>query len=290
LKLASGLLLALLGACGTRATTSVGGIVAVDDAGDTVHLARPASRVVSLSPATTELVFAIGAGDRLVGRTRWCDYPEAARAVADVGDGIPPNIESVLSRRPDLVLLYHSPQNADAAERFRAAGAAVLQLDFNHLEDVSRVARLLGPLVDHAGQGDSLAAAFDGDLARLRQPADSAAPTVLLLAWDAPPIAIGAGSFQSEILTLAGGRNAFADITAPSATVSIEAIAARDPSLILVSDSGVPALVRRPEWNVIRAVRERRFVHLATPAFGRPSPRAPALVRELRALLAGSRP
>ena len=89
-------------------------------------------------------------------------------------------------------------------------------------------------------------------------------------------MAIGAGSFQSEILSLAGGRNLFDDVTAPSATVSIEAIAARDPDLILVSDTGVPGIVNRPEWQVVRAVRERRFVHLSNPAFGRPSPRAPA--------------
>jgi iron complex transport system substrate-binding protein len=103
-------------------------------------------------------------------------------------------------------------------------------------------------------------------------------------------MAIGAGSFQSEILTLAGGRNVFADIASPSATVSIEAIAERNPSLILVSDTGVPGFARRPEWRVVRAARERRFVHLATPAFGRPSPRAPELVLQLRRLLSGARP
>jgi iron complex transport system substrate-binding protein len=285
------LLAALLAACGARAGRSTGSLVAVDDAGDTVRLARPASRIVSLSPATTELIFAIGAGDRLVGRTRWCDYPGAAQAVADVGDGIPPNIEGVLARRPDLVLLYRSPQNVDAAERFRAAGAAVLQLDFDHLADVSRLARLLGPLVGHARESDSLARSLESDLARLELPADGAAgPSVLILAWDQPPMAIGAGSFQSEILTLAGGRNVFADIASPSATVSIEAIAARNPSIILVSDTGVPAFARRPEWRVVRAVREQRFVHLATPAFGRPSPRAPELVLELRRVLTRSQP
>ena len=281
------LLTTLLAGCGARASTTAGHLVVVDDAGDTVRLRQPASRVVSLSPATTELIFAIGAGDGLVGRTRWCDYPAAARAVPDVGDGLPPNVESVLARRPELVLLYRSPQNAEAAERFRAAGSAVLQLDFNHLADVSRLARLLGPLVGHAREGDSLARAFDQSLDRLRLRSDGVpASGVLILAWDQPPIAIGAGSFQSEILTLAGGRNIFADISAPSATVSIEAIAARDPALILVSDTGVPGFARRPEWNVVRAVRERRFVHLTSPAFGRPSPRAPALVQQLRARLA----
>jgi ABC-type Fe3+-hydroxamate transport system substrate-binding protein len=275
--------LVLLLACGSRAASSTGALVVVDDAGDTTRLAQPATRVVSLSPATTELMFAIGAGGVLVGRTRWCDYPAAARNVPDVGDGIPPNIESVLAQRPDLVLLYRSPQNLDAARRFRDAGAAVLQLDFNHLADVSRLARLIGPLVSHRREGDSLATSLDAQLAELRGSADTgAAPSVLIMAWDQPPMVIGAGSFQSEILTLAGGHNTFADVTAPSATVSIEAIAARNPSLVLLSDSGAPSFATRPEWGVVPAVRDRQFIHLATPAFGRPSPRAPALVRALR--------
>lgn len=274
---------ALLPACGSQAAQLAGRLVIVDDAGDTTRLAGPATRVVSLSPATTELMFAIGAGSTLVGRTRWCDYPAQAKAVPDVGDGLPPNIEKVLGQHPDLVLLYRSPQNSDAARRFREAGAAVLQLDFNHLGDVSRLARLLGPAVGHARDADSLATAMDADLAALRRAADSsAARAVLILAWDQPPMVIGAGSFQSEILTLAGARNAFADIAAPSATVSIEAIAARNPGLILLSDTGAPAFALRPEWKVVAAVRDRRFVHLTDPAFGRPSPRAAALVRALR--------
>ena len=282
--------LALLAACGTRTGTTAGGLVVVDDAGDTTRLARPAVRVVSLSPATTELMFAIGAGPVLVGRTRWCDYPAEAKAVPDVGDGIPPNIESVLAQHPDLVLLYRSPQNVDAARRFREAGAAVLQLDFNHLADVSRLARLVAPLVGHAAEGDSLATSLDRQLHQLAATRDTThAANVLIMAWDQPPMVIGAGSFQSEILTLAGGHNVFDDVTAPSATVSIEAIAARHPAVVLVSDTGVPGFARRPEWRVVPAVRDRHFLHFATPAFGRPSPRAPALVRALRDSLAAVR-
>jgi iron complex transport system substrate-binding protein len=280
------LLAALLAACGTRAAAPGGSLVAVDDLGDTVRLARPAERVVSLSPATTELVFALGAGDRLVGRTRWDDYPPAARDVPDVGDGIPPNIEAVLARHPDLVLLYRSPQNADAATRFRAAGAQVLVLTLDHLTDVSRLARRLAPLLGRDGAGDSLATAFDSALAAASAGADSLhGPSVLLLAWDQPPMTIGAGSFQSEILARAGGRNIFGDVRSPSATVSLEAIAARNPDLILVTDSGTPPFARRPEWQVVPAVRAGHFVHLVSAAFGRPSPRAPELIRLLRTRL-----
>jgi len=267
----------------------------IDDAGDSVRMGEPARRVVSLSPATTELVFALGAGARLVGRTRWCDYPEAVRNIPDVGDGIPPNLEAVLARRPDLILLYRSAQNSDAARRFGEAGIAVLQLDFNRLDDVPRLARLLAPLLGVPAAGDSLARAFEAELAAASVAPDSACasgrrgcPSVLLLAWDQPPIAIGAGSFQSEVLERAGARNLFADLTVPSATVSIEAIAARNPDLVLVGDSALPAIARRPEWRVVPAVREGRFLRFGPAAFGRASPRAPEVIRALRAALAGS--
>ncbi len=278
---------ALLIACQSGAIAPHGPAL-IDDAGDTVHLAAAASRIVSLSPATTELLFAIGAGDLLVGRTRWCDYPAAARAVPSVGDGIPPNIEAVLARHPDLVLLYRSPQNAEALRQLRAAGIAAAQLTMDHLEDVSRLARLLGPVVGHVASADSLAAAFDSVIATTAADtlgASGPRPTVLLLAWDQPPIAIGAGSFQSEILALAGGRNLFGDLAAPSAPVSIEAIASRNPDLILIGDSAPPRFAARPEWRTIDAVREGRFVYLATSAFGRPSPRAPEAIAQLHAAL-----
>jgi ABC-type Fe3+-hydroxamate transport system substrate-binding protein len=289
LKPFQALLTVLLGACAAPAHTPAGALRIVDDVGDTVRVAAPATRIVSLSPATTELVFALGAGGRLVGRTRWCDYPPEAAAVTNVGDGLPPNIEAVLARNPDLVLLYHSAQNSEALRQFRAAHIAVLQLSLDHLEDVPRLARLLGPVVGRAESGDSLADLVDASLRRARVRADSipiaSRPRVLILAWDQPPIAIGAGSFQSEILTLAGGRNLFEDLPVPSATVSIEAIAARDPDLILVSDTGVPAFATRPEWKVVPAVRLGHFAHLVTPAFGRPSPRAPQVIDSLRVAL-----
>jgi ABC-type Fe3+-hydroxamate transport system substrate-binding protein len=286
------LLAALLGACTTPPARPAGPLIAVDDFGDTVRLAAPATRVVSLSPATTELLFALGAGTRVVGRTRWCDYPPGALAVTNVGDGIPPNIEAVLAARPDLILLYLSPQNTEAKRRFNAEGIAVLQLAFDHLADVARIARLVGPLVGRALVADSLADSLTAALDRARVRADSvpdsARPRVLILAWDQPPIAIGSGSFQSEILSLAGGKNLFVDVPTPSATVSIEAIAARNPDLILVSDTGTPAFAARPEWRAVSSVREKRFVQLANTAFSRPSPRAPGLIDQLRAALIGA--
>ncbi len=275
-----------LAAC-TPAAQTTGGLRVIDDAGDTVRLARTAERVVSLSPATTELVFALGAGDRLAGRTRWCDYPKAAQQIPSVGDAFPPNVEAVLARRPDLVLLYQSPQNLAALARFREAGIPTLQLADNRLADVPRLARLLGPLIDRTVVAESLATAFDRELsdATASDTISAARPSLVLLPWDQPPMVIGAGSFQSELIVRAGFRNIFADLPVPSGTVSIEAIASRDPDYFLINDSVPPAFARRPEWHAVRAVREGRFLYLRNSAFGRPSPRAPEVLRELRALL-----
>jgi iron complex transport system substrate-binding protein len=266
-------------ACRPVASTERAAIV-VDDAGDTVRVTAPARRVVSLIPATTELLFAIGAGPLLVGRTAWCDYPPAAAAVPNLGDGIAPNAEAVLASRPDLVVLYNSAQNAAIAARLRGLGIAALRLNTDTLGDVSRVARLLGRLTGHAAGADSVAAVFDTALAHATAHALPSRPKVLLLVWEQPPMTIGRGSFLNELVERAGGTNLFADVASSAGTVSIEAVAARDPDLILTTTAG-PAFARRPEWQAVRAVRERRFLPVVGSQFDRPSPRAPEAIREL---------
>ena len=141
----------------------------VDDAGDTVRLAAPARRVVSLIPASTELLFGIGADSAVVGRTSYCDYPPEAKAVPDLGDGIKPNIEAVIASRPDLVVLYNSGQNAAVAGRLRELGIAALRVNTDALSSVPRVARILGKLTGREKAADSLAAVFDTALASATQ-------------------------------------------------------------------------------------------------------------------------
>jgi iron complex transport system substrate-binding protein len=253
----------------------------VDDAGDTVAVAPAARRVVSLIPATTELLFAIGAGPVVVGRTAWCDYPAAAAKVPNLGDGIAPNVEAVLASHPDLVILYNSAQNAAIAARLRGLGIAALRLNTDSLGDVARVGRLLGRLTGHARAADSMAAVFDTALASATVAPPARRPKVLLLVWEQPPMTIGRGSFLSELVERAGGRNLFADVTSSAGTVSIEAVASRDPDLILTTAAGPVAFAARPEWRPVRAVRQKRFLPVSGSEFNRPSPRAPAAIREL---------
>jgi iron complex transport system substrate-binding protein len=267
------------------APASQGRIQVVDDAGDTVRLPSPAKRVVSLIPASTELLFAIGADSTVVGRTSYCDYPPKAKAVPNLGDGIKPNIEAVLAQRPDLVILYNSGQNAAVAGRLRELGVPSLRINTDALSSVSRVARMLGDLTGRRRSADSLAEVFDTALVAATQPAAANRPKVLLLVWEQPPMTIGRGSFLSELVERAGGENLFADVTASSGIVSVEAVAARNPDLIFTTTEGPIAFASRPEWQVVRAVRERRFLRVVGSEFNRPSPRAPAAIRELAARL-----
>src|SRR6266496_3146327 len=241
-----------------------GGIAVLDDAGRRVTLAAPARRIVSLLPSFTEILFAIGAGDRLVGRTTWCDYPPAALAVPSVGDGMPPSVEAVAARRPDLVDLYR-------------------------LEELGPVARRLGRLTGHEAPAESLATVMDRVVS---QPPAPTTQSLVFIVWDNPPIVIGAGSYLDRLAALAGGRNVFHDIGSPSAQVSIETIAARDPDFVaILSDGAPPVLPRyasRPEWRVVRAVRDRRFLFLPGQLFGRPGPRVAEAIRELRRRLGGT--
>jgi iron complex transport system substrate-binding protein len=277
------LILAAAG-CASPSTSRSASLI-VDDAGDTVAVPTPARRIVSLIPATTELLFALGAGGSVVGRTTWCDYPAAAASVPNLGDGIAPNLEAVLASKPDLVLLYNSAQNAGVADRLRRLGIPALRLNTDRLADVDRVGGLLGRITGRAGAADSLAGVFDTALASATAAPQGRRPRVLLLVWEQPPMTIGHGSFLSELVARAGGANLFDDVSASAGTVSIEAVAARDPELILTTSAGPASFARRPEWQVVRAVRQRRFLPVNGSEFNRPSPRAPQAIRELTAKL-----
>jgi len=269
-----GIALACLAAGGTQVR-----IVAVDDAGDTLRLDAPARRIVSLDPTTTELLFAIGAGSAIVGRTDACDFPAGARAVPSLGGGIPPTVEAVVGARPDLVLLYHAAVNAQPAARLRALGIPLARLRTDRLDAVPRLTRMLGELTGASRGADSVAEAYARDIARERDASRDARATplpVVIVAWTQPLIVLGAGSYVSEAVELAGARNIFDDISAPSAQVTLEAVVDRAPRAVIAMDaSGVSSL--RPEWPVIR---------LQESAYNHPGPRMPAAIHALRARLA----
>lgn len=273
-----------------------GALAVTDDWGRRIALAAPARRIVSLAPATTELVFALGLGDRLVGRTHWCDFPAAALAVPDLGNGIGPNVEAVAALHPDLVLLYASAANRPALGRFEALGipTAVLRTDLTN--DLRRAARLIAEAAGDSASAGTLLASFDRglDAERARSAAGASSRVRVYVDVESnPPITVGAGSYLSEILAAAGAANVFADIPQPSAPVSLETIVARDPDVILVLTSDTSRtldLASRPGWRSVPAVRAHRVLAVDGSLYGRPSPRMPQAVRDLAARLAALGP
>jgi len=273
-------LLALAVLACARSGQPDGPILLTDVSGHRTALAAPARRIVSLVPATTELLFALGAGDRLVGRTRWCDYPPAAAAVRSVGDGMQPSVEAILALEPDLVLAYRSGGNRDAVDRLRQLGIPTVELATDRLEDLAPSVSLLGTATGRSAAADSLVGAVRRQLAAATVTRERP-PTVFILTWTQPAITLGAGSFLSEIVERAGAGNLFADDARPSFVVSIETVVARDPDFVLVIGDDEPGWLERPEWQVVPAVRDRRLLRVSGSEFNRPSPRAPAAVAAL---------
>ncbi|HXE61037.1 MAG TPA: helical backbone metal receptor [Gemmatimonadaceae bacterium] len=259
-----------------------------DDFGDSVAAgttSRP-NRIVSLSPATTELLFAIGAGPRVVGRTHWDVSPDSARLVPDLGAGLRPNVEAVLATHPDLVVLYASRDDRAAAAQLKAAGVPVLALRTDRIADFRRAAILLGRATGESARAQLCVDTVDQALARVRAATRSLPhPTVFWHIWDEPVITVGSGSFQSELLDIAGARNVYADDPRPSPQVSLEDIVRRNPDLVLAGSLGAARIRSSAKWQAVPAVRLGHIVVVDTALVGRPSVRLGEAAAELARLL-----
>jgi ABC-type Fe3+-hydroxamate transport system substrate-binding protein len=264
-----------------RSTTSLR-----DDFGTPITIGAPPKRIVSLNPTTTELLFAIGASNRLVGRSQWDVFPPAARDVPSVGDALRPNIEAVLAVHPDLVILYASDENRAAYERFRQAGVATVALRIDSIATFDRDTRLIGRLTGDSARAATTVDSVLATLARVRAATkDLPPPTVFLHAWDKPIIALGGGSFMSELVDIAGARHLYADIPGPSATVAIEDVVRRNPDFLLVSPDAAPKVRGNPTWRAIPAVRDNRLLIYDTLIVGRPSVLLGAAAKSLADLI-----
>ena len=246
----------------------------------------PPQRIVSLNPATTDLLFAVHAGPRLVGRSKWDLYPDSARLVPSLGDALRPNVEAVLGARPDLVIFYASEDNRPAYDRLREAGIASVALRIDRIEQFDRASRLLGRLTGNADAGAEVADSVQRTTARVRGATRSLTrPRVFWRIWDAPLITIGRGSFLSQLVDIAGARNVYEDVAAPSQQVTFEDVVRRDPEYVLVGPEGSEVVARDPAWRAIRAVREGRVRVVDTLLVGRPSVRLGEAAIHLATLL-----
>lgn len=245
-----------------------------DDFGDPIRIGQVPARIVSLNPATTELLFALGAGGRLVGRSDYDLWPDSARSIPALGQGLQPNVEAVLGTHPDLVILYGSQDNRPAALRLRAAGVNTLALKNDHISDFRRATQLLGAILGDSARAKAVADSVYRTLDRVRlATAQLPRPVVFWHIWDAPLITIGAGSFMNELVDIAGARNVYADIPSPSKAISLEDVARRDPEFILAGPIGAQRISADRRWQIVRAARANKVLVVDTVLVARPSVR-----------------
>jgi iron complex transport system substrate-binding protein len=260
-----------LAACEKSSSTSA---AVRDDFGDPVRIAAVPRRIVSLNPATTEILFTLGAGSRLIGRTKYDLWPDSAKLIPALGDGIRPNVEAVLGTHPDLVILYASQDNRPAAERLRSANVNTLALKIDHIADFRRAVSLLGAILHDSARARTVIDSVQSTLDRVRAATNaSSRPTVFWHIWDAPLITVGSGSFMNELVVIAGARNVYADIPGPSSPISLEDVARRDPDIILAGPVGAKQIEADQRWLIVRAARDKKIFVVDTLLVARPSVR-----------------
>lgn len=274
-----------------------------DDRGRMHDPSVPPARIVSLIPAVTETLTAIGAADRLVARTRYDEDPALAE-LPSVGGGIDPSLEFLAQLDPDLVVLWASGASGVSLEdRLDEIGLDWYAAAIQTMDDFRRHARNLGRLLGLTAAADSVIDRVERDLAAARRTWSGAEAMAVVYAVQLdPPMTVGPGTFLDAVLGAAGAANAFGDIAGSWPLVSMEEVVRRGPDVVIVPvpdhgtprlesgqrDPSVEALRSRAGWAEIPAVAAGRVVSVDASLFGRPGPRmgeaALYLARRLRGL------
>jgi iron complex transport system substrate-binding protein len=242
-------------------------LTVVDQTGHTVTLTAAPRRIVSLVPGVTEILFAIGAQDALVGVTDFCDYPPEARRKARVGDMLAPNLETLVSLRPDLVVATRSGNREETFDQLKRLGLPVYLVD--EPPSIADVLRLVGGLGQLTGRRDAAAAVAAGLERRITAVRERVAgrshPRVLYVLWPEPLIVPGRGSLVSELIASAGGESVTADQGQGYPRMSLEAAVGRAPEVIILARHGAgtgPAA--REQWQRLESLPAIRSGRLYT--------------------------
>ena len=237
-----------------------------------------ARRVVSISPSTTEAMYAIGAADALVGRSRYCDYPPEVLRLPQVGGYVDPNLEAILALRPDLVVGARGPVGPQIEQRVGTQGAATFFPETESLAQIDAMILGLGTRTGHdAGARAAVDAMHSGEEAIERALAGKPRVRALLVFGLEPIVVAGPRGFPDELLARAGGANVVTE-GAPYPMMGIERILALDPDVILnaaiAEAHGAERItIDAPGWREVRAVKEGHVVALADESVLRPGPR-----------------
>lgn len=227
------------------ASSSASSVEIIDDAGNLVVLETPAQRIISLAPALTELLFAAGAGNHVVGVVEYSDYPAAALDIPVVGRHDLLDLERILSLEADLIVAWQSGNPRASVEQLQSLGLTVYVAEPRSLESIPSHIQRLAQLAGTEAVANPIVQSFHSRLNALQDRYSHSDPvSVFYQVWDVPLITSGGNELINDIITLCGGQNIFREISLIAPKVSVEAVLQRNPKVIVASGMDV----ERPEW------------------------------------------
>ena len=283
----------VMGCAQATPTVALPAVTVLDDAQRTVEITGVPERIISLAPSNTEVLFALGLGDKVVGVTDLCDYPEEAQEIERVGF-IEINLEKIVDLEPDLVLYIGGAAQLENTQTMEDLGLTVLVLAPSDIEDIFADIELVGHVTgtedEAADLASELRARMDEVLSRVAQAERQPVVFYELDATDPTrPWTAGPGSFIDALITMAGGVNLGASAEMEWAQFSTEEVIAQDPEIIILGDAnyGVTAesVEERPGWGVITAVKAGAIYPIDDTLVSRPGPRIVDGLEELARII-----
>lgn len=255
----------------------------VDSRGVTVHLGRSPSRIVSLAPSMTEVLFSLGFGDRLVGVSDFCDWPLEVKKLPKVGGFSNPSVEMIVSLKPDLVGAVQGNDMA-VVRKLEELGIPVFATDYQEARDVWEGLETLGCLLGDCEKGRKAKRVLLDEVIRVVKRVPNYPfhlPRVYWGGWDKQSYSAGSETFIHDLIQMAGGFNVSAEAGTDWVMVSLEFLIAQDPEIILLgymvpgqgTSDVLKVLRQRPGWKGMTAVRTGRVYFVPTEIIGHPSPR-----------------
>ena len=262
--------------------------VFIDEIGRQVAVHANPQRIISLAPSITEILFALKLGDRVVGVTSYCDFPDEAKAKEKVGDTLKPNLERIIALKPDLVLISTASQLEKITRQLDQLNIAVFVTNPKTIPEVISSIRKIGELTGAEPQATAITAAMQQRVDAIRAQQKNHPPSVLYVLQLDPLITAGQNTFINDLITTAGGRSISGEEKADYPQFSREAVIARAPEVIIIPESHGTELVNieaiKQAFSTTPAVKTNRIVRVNPDLIDRPGPR---IVEGLEALRAG---
>ncbi|MBI4001434.1 MAG: cobalamin-binding protein [Nitrospira defluvii] len=258
----------------------------IDDAGRKLYVAKAPMRVVSLAPSITEMLFALGLDEQIVGVTEFCDFPAAAAAKPKIGYANP-NLESLIALRPDMIIAPREFHRANVLAKLDELKVPVFLLDASSLENIFSHIHQLGRIFDRSTIAHALTLAMRKQMADISSRVESLPRTRVLYVLNSQPlITVGPGSYIHQMIGLVGGINIASGASTPYPRLTMETVLKEDPEVLIFPMGSVETVPRSEQqewrrWTTLTAVQQNRLREVSANALNRPGPRVMEGLEEL---------